>query len=127
MLQWTNRLTGCTKSTILIRFDVQLKNDFDFDFNDRNISSLFTLLFPDMIIWKVTSHQRDSIYWNDYLKLSNRLHINLYMYMYSVYVIVCMYVHMYVLFAFLFLIYSICGVLRRHSHRRLGLANLPSV
>jgi len=29
---------GCTKSTISIRFDVQLKNDFDFDFDDRNIS-----------------------------------------------------------------------------------------
>jgi len=39
MLQWTNRLMGCTKSTISIRFDVQLKNDFDFDFDDRNISS----------------------------------------------------------------------------------------
>ena len=39
MLQWTNRLTGCTKSTISIRFDVQLKNDFDFDFDDRNIST----------------------------------------------------------------------------------------
>jgi len=27
------------KSTISIRFDVQLKNDFDFDFDDRNISN----------------------------------------------------------------------------------------
>jgi len=32
-------LTGCTKITILMRFDFQLKHDFDFDFDDRNISS----------------------------------------------------------------------------------------
>jgi len=41
MLQWTNRLTGCTKNTISIRFDFQLKNDFDFDFDDRNISNFY--------------------------------------------------------------------------------------
>jgi len=45
MLQWTNRLTGCTKSTISIRFDVQLKNDFDFNFDDRNISILYSGAF----------------------------------------------------------------------------------
>ena len=32
-------MTGCTNSTIWIGFDVQLKNDFDFDFDDRNISN----------------------------------------------------------------------------------------
>jgi len=30
MLQWTNRLTGCTKNTISIRFDFQLKKRFRF-------------------------------------------------------------------------------------------------
>jgi len=43
MLQWTNRLTWCTKNTISIRFDFQLKKRFRFRFRwsyIRNISSI---------------------------------------------------------------------------------------